>query len=258
MMRLHSQNCILAASALLAFAPPAFAGTGSNGDTVELEEESVEPLSLENWVPLSSAPVSSAPLPEPLPLQGYRSNLYLRINGGLVTTTDSDGPGEEIDFDEGLLVAIAVGKRFPGDLNNFAFDLELEGVYTDQDADDEGLLQAVNDITTISAFFNGILDYRLAERFSVYGGGGLGLAWVDVGTTSDALNDFDDEDGPFLAWQAKAGFKYHTRGGAINLGYRFFNIDDVEIDDDVGDADFDLETEQHVLELGYTFGSAAF
>jgi hypothetical protein len=35
-----------------------------------------------------------------------------------------------------------------------------------------------------------------------------------------------------------------------NLGYRFLNVDDVEIDDGVGSSSFDLETEQHVLELG--------
>jgi hypothetical protein len=32
------------------------------------------------------------------------------------------------------------------------------------------------------------------------------------------------------------------------------NVDDVEIDDDTGNEDFDLETQQHVIELGLTFG----
>jgi opacity protein-like surface antigen len=40
----------------------------------------------------------------------------------------------------------------------------------------------------------------------------------------------------------------------FSVGYRFLNIDDAEIDDDLGDASFDLETQQHVLEVGLTFG----
>jgi hypothetical protein len=38
------------------------------------------------------------------------------------------------------------------------------------------------------------------------------------------------------------------------VGYRFLNIDDAEIDDGLGDSSFDLETEQHVLEVGLIIG----
>ena len=84
---------------------------------------------------------------------------------------------------------------------------------------------------------------------------GIGAAMLDVGTESDALNDFDDEDGPFLTWQLRAGVQWQlSERVALNAGYRFLNIDDAEIDDDIGDADFDLETQQHVIDVGLSLG----
>jgi hypothetical protein len=37
---------------------------------------------------------------------------------------------------------------------------------------------------------------------------------------------------------------------------RVLNIDDDEIDDDLGGSSFDLRTEQHIVELGIRFGPA--
>lgn len=180
---------------------------------------------------------------------------FLRINGGLVTSENSDGPDEEIDFDEGFLVAVAIGQRMSSGDQPLNFDLELEGLWTDQDADTDGPIEAVRDISVLGALLNGTVDFRLADRFSIYGGAGIGAAWLDIGTASDGLNSFDDEDGPFLAWQAKAGIMWRvSTNAAVLLGYRFLNIDDAEIDDDLGGASFDLETQQHVLELGLRFG----
>lgn len=180
---------------------------------------------------------------------------FLRINGGLVTSENSDGPDEEIDFDEGFLVAVAIGQRMSSGDQPLNFDLEIEGLWTDQDANTDGPIEAVRDISVLGALLNGTVDFRLADRFSIYGGAGIGAAWLDIGTESDGLNSFDDEDGPFLAWQAKAGIMWRvSTNTAVLLGYRFLNIDDAEIDDDLGGASFDLETQQHVLELGLRFG----
>ena len=46
---------------------------------------------------------------------------------------------------------------------------------------------------------------------------GLGGSWVDVGTSSDTLSDFDAEDGPFLTWQARAGLGWKL-GSRTALG----------------------------------------
>ena len=39
------------------------------------------------------------------------NGFYVQFGGGLTTTTESDGPGEEIDFDEGFAIPVASGFR---------------------------------------------------------------------------------------------------------------------------------------------------
>lgn len=182
---------------------------------------------------------------------------YLRIAAGLNTTEDSDGPGggSDVEFDDGYLVGLAIGRRMGASESGIGFGLELEALWTDQDAEDDGPIDAVRDVTVAGAFLNGLVDFRIADSFTIFGSAGLGPAWLDIGTTSDAINDFDDEDGPFLAWQLRAGVAWHLgESTAFHLAYRFLNVDDAEIDDDLGAADFDLETQQHGIEAGFTFG----
>ena len=40
----------------------------------------------------------------------------------------------------------------------------------------------------------------------------------------------------------------------LSLGYRFLNVDDTDIEDTLSTDSFELSTEQHVVELGVTFG----
>lgn len=221
----------------------------------------MNPLLLIPLLATSSAP---APTPDPIamwsaPYYAAEStterNTYLRLSGGLVTTEDSAGPDEDIEFNEGYLLGVAIGRRMGASENGLGFGLELEGLWTDQDADDQGAIQAITDVSVLGAMLNGTLDFKIADAFSIYGGGGVGAAWMNIGTDADSLNDFNDEDGPFFAWQLRGGVMWHLSDmTAFNVGYRFLNIDDAQIDDDIGAADFDLETQQHVLEVGLTFG----
>lgn len=177
---------------------------------------------------------------------------YLRVNAGGVTTTSSDGPGEDVDFDEGWLAAVAIGRRLTDGQGAVDFSLELEGVFTQQDTDDD---THVDDVATIAPYLNGVFDFKLSDSFAIYAGAGVGAAWLNVGTKTDSLSDFDSEDGAFLTWQAKAGVKWHfSPNTALTLGYRFRNIDDVKITNDLDNSSFDLQTEQHVIELGLEFG----
>jgi len=180
---------------------------------------------------------------------------YLRLTGGFTTLNDSSGPDEDIDFDEGFLLSVGLGDRLSASSNGVGFSLELDGVLTQQDANNQGTIDAVSDVSVAGALLDGILDFRLMDRLSLYAGAGIGLAWLDVGTKSDALHDFSDEDGPFLAWQAKAGLAWRfATTTSLHFGYRFLNIDDAEIDDGIGGASFNLQTEEHVLEAGLLFG----
>lgn len=204
-----------------------------------------------------SDPASPAPVSLPSLADQYQastaatSGMFLRLTGGLVTTKSSNGPSEDIDFNEGWLVSLGVGQRIGQMVNGPGFSLELEGVYDDQDADDKGVLQAVDEVRVLGLLLNGIVDWRIAERLMLYAGGGIGAAWLDVDTT----NNFEDSDGPFLAWQLKAGVAWRfATSTAFHFGYRFMNIDDNEIDNGIGGSSFDLQTEQHVLEAGLIFG----
>ena len=230
---------------MLTFVALASAGNARGHEVVGFEERPA-PAALE---PLSTLE------PALRDIVNDRESWFLQIGVGVVTTTDSDGPDEDIEFDEGFAVPLALGYRFGADdSNSLAFDLEFEALYTDQDADNKGFLEAVNDVTVVAGFIDGVGDLALGQNFSLYGGAGIGLAALDVGTESDSLNSFEEEDGPFLAWQGKAGFRwYATPSVSWSVGYRFVNIDDAEIDDDTGGASFDLETQQHALELGVRF-----
>lgn len=179
-----------------------------------------------------------------------------RIGADLVTTESADGPEEDIDFDEGYGLSVGVLRRFASeDGDAWAYDLGIEGFWTDQDADDDDIVSAVRDVNTTGLMFEGIADYALSDRSSLYAGAGLGAAWVDVG--QDSGTDFDEDDGPFLAWQIKLGARWDlSTTTALDVGYRLRNIDDVELDDDGGgldDASFDLETQQHMLGIGIRF-----
>jgi len=198
-----------------------------------------------SWVPSSYASIKDVD----------DSPWYWSLGASLVTTTSADGPADEdIDFDEGWGVQVAFGRRHYGDPDNaLMFDLELEGLYTDQEPDSDG--GPVNDLNTAAIMLNGLGALAVGESAEVFFGGGIGLGWLDIGTRSDTLSSFDDEDGPFLAWQLRAGVRFDVAESTqIEVGYRFLNIDDAEIDDGIGDSDFDLKTKQHSLGLSVRFG----
>ncbi len=177
---------------------------------------------------------------------------YLRINAGGVTTTSSDGPSENVDFKEGWLGAVAIGRRLTDGAGPFDFSLELEGVFTKQDTDND---THVDDVATIAPYLNGVFDFRLSDSFGLYAGAGVGAAWINVGTNTDSLNDFNSDNGAFFTWQAKAGVKWHfSPYTALTAGYRFRNIDAAKISNDIDNSSFNLQTEQHVLEVGLEFG----
>ncbi len=210
------------------------------------------------------------PVPEPLQMRddwdtGRRVGRpympwYLGVHGGFTSTRTSNNEDVEVDFDEGYLLGIALGRRF-GEHSTRAASWagELELIWTDQDVERSGpgpiVLQGSSDVTVLALYLNGLFDFLFTERFGAYGGAGIGAAWVDVGGFVDDPLDFEDESGPHLTWQLKAGLQWlFAERAALRLGYRFLNVDDVELDENAGDASFDLETRQHVIELGLLFG----
>ena len=182
------------------------------------------------------------------------SPMYLTLGAGLTFNEDSPGPASDLDYDEGFALFAAIGRNFGHeDGERLGFDLEFELLYTDTDIDRSGL-QSGSDVTMIGGFVNGLFDYRLTDSTSLFVGGGLGVAALDIGDIDDGLNAFDEDDGPFLAWQLKGGARWHISDVVrLELGYRWLNVDDAEIDDDSNNVSFDLETSQHILGIGLQF-----
>ena len=188
-----------------------------------------------------------------------RSNgLYLRLTGGFVTTADSDGPAlnNDVKFDKGYLLSVGVGERIGALQNGLGFSAEVEGVYTDQNAHANGTTKALRDVAVLGALVDGIVDLRVGDRLSFYGGAGIGVAWVNVGVdNNDPAHDFSSKDGPYLAWQLRTGVAWRfAPSTSLHVGYRFLNVDDAKIKDGIGSSSFDLQTQENVWEAGLIFG----
>ncbi len=192
---------------------------------------------------------------EPDGIQGGPDGWQIDLGAGFVTSESEDGPDEEIDFDEGYAGMLGLLYRSGAeDGGNWAFDFGVDTLFTDQDSDNPDA-DPVRDVSVVAVLLTGVADWGVSESISIYGGAGVGGAWMDVGTQEDALSDFEEDDGPFLAWQAKAGVRWWmNENTSWNLGYRFLNVDDAEIDDtSAQDLDFDLGAQQHIAELGVRF-----
>lgn len=232
---------VLASLALLSPAVPSTTAVASFDPVLP---ELREPLFI-----ASAAPLAFADDPDE-----RRSAWYVAIGGGLTSTEDSQGLSDDLSFDEGWAAHAAVGHRFgPIDAGRLGWALELEALYSDQDVDAEGATTASSDVSLLGGYVNALLEFPISDFVGIYAGGGLGAASINVGDFSDDLSDFSEDDGPYFSWQAKAGVRLWSQSGvSLSLGYRFVNVDDAELDDG-GGAEFDLETTQHMLELGLRF-----
>src|SRR6187402_3066690 len=125
--------------------PPAEAPPPST----ETTESAGVPLSLTDT--LAAEEFASLQDPPADDVDKNEKRTYLRVTGGIVTTENSSGPEEDIEFDEGFLLSLGIGHRFGARDTGLGFALELDGIWTDQDADSEGVLQAVRDVTVAGA-----------------------------------------------------------------------------------------------------------
>jgi opacity protein-like surface antigen len=228
------------------------------GALAQSTDGSASPTQDVTSVPLPSSPSS---LPARFAVDderlGVESPWYWSVGASFVTTRSAEGPGEEIDFDEGWGLQLALGHRYFGATDDgMMLDVELEGLYSDQESKSSGAPRPIDDLNTAAVMLNGLVALHIADETEFFLGAGIGLGWLDIGTRSDSLSSFDDEDGPFFAWQVKAGVRF-ALGSATDLevGYRFLDIDDAEIDDGIGDLDFELATQQHSVGVTVRFGA---
>ncbi len=193
---------------------------------------------------------------------------------------------EDMDFDVGTTVgAVSIdhdygidGALFAGyDLG--AFRLEAEVAYKRAELDElttsvrlpgaggtaGGPIGATTrragggETTALSFMVNGLLDFGDDEGLSGFVGGGVGVARVDFDNVRQFANQgafLDDSDTRF-AWQVLAGVRQAiTPNVDVTLRYRFFNVDDIETVNFLGQAS-DTRFRSHSLLGGITFNFGA-
>ena len=160
---------------------------------------------------------------------------YVGFGAG-INSIDVSG---DFDPDNGFALDGAFGYRFgeSGD-GRLRLGIEAEYFYSENDVDDfpVGFATEPDDLTTAIIFGNLVGDWFWTDAISMYFGGGIGYA--------HDIELFDVEDDS-VAWQGKAGLRYHLGGGfSWNIGYRYVSTEDIE-------TDFgDFENSQHVGEMG--------
>ena len=185
----------------------------------------------------------------------HMSGPYLRLGAGLVTSEDVDAPDESIEIDQGYEVNAALGTRVFSPRERVNLDLELEGLWSEQDARDDAPRVALGNAGISAGFFNALVDVRLDRRLSAYAGAGIGAAWLDLDPQEDAISEYIDEDGPFTAWQAKAGLSLRvSRSTLFSVGYRFVAVEGAQVEESLSGERFDFDSRQHALEFGFRFG----
>lgn len=155
---------------------------------------------------------------------GDRDNFYVDLSGkysrmGDIAITNLT----QVDTDEGYGFAAAFGKQ----MEMFRVEAEIatqENDLNNIEVGGRGVGGFDNgDVSIDSLMGNAFVDVLLASGFSVYCGGGLGVANVTVGAY-----DYEIDETVF-AYKLGAGVTYDFSSvWGVRLGYEYFATDDVE------------------------------
>ena len=218
--------------------------------------------------PVPVAPVAPPPTPAPV-AEVDEGGPYVALYGGASWLQDSDAGFDtddlafdddeaEVEFDTGWIAGAAVG--YQADLFGFEPRLELDGAYRQHDVDG-GTFGALDfddddvdgDVRAVSGLVNAWFDFPVGA-LAPYVGGGVGAAWIDADDVTVGTGvDIDDNDVAF-AWQLGAGVGYDlTPSWTATVDYRWFNAENVGLEDDGDKLGLDYETHNVMAGLRYTF-----
>jgi opacity protein-like surface antigen len=155
---------------------------------------------------------------------------YVGGSAGLFLPTDSrttfNNNSQDIEFNAGYSLSGVGGVEF----NN---GLRLEGELTFKSADMDKFTSSGSlngDASVLAALASGYFDFKNTSPFTPYLGGGLGIATVYVGRTTNSTGlVFNKDDDTVFAYQVGAGVGINAGTHLVfDLGYRYFGTSDPE------------------------------
>lgn len=217
-----------------------------------------------------------------LPAHAREGQAYIGINGGVSfedqVTVDVDTPPLDdqlvnaafADTKMGLDTDVVVGYDFG------AFRLEAEGGYKRNGYDgltivnsailpggltvpSGTVVQNESDLEIFSGMVNGLLEFGNDDGFQIFGGGGVGVANLNLPVEVAGVGVVVDENATDFAWQLLAGARVAlTDNLDLGVKYRYFVIDDFELEATNG-APFEADYSAHsvLASLTYNFGGRA-
>lgn len=183
--------------------------------------------------------------PAPAPMPAYTGGWYFSGFGGANWLDDTSFVDTSVltifnSYDTGFVVGGAVGYDLGQYMGPLGIRLEAELSYRENDVDshlitlvgqpDEVQNNPIGSTSALAGMGNILFDLNTGSPFSLYGGGGLGVANVEFdGHGGDGSVALDDDDTVF-AWQLIAGAGYAiTSNMVLDVQYRYFNAGDVSL-----------------------------
>ena len=213
------------------------------------------------------------------PAQAREGQVYVGIDGGVMFEDQVDI--DLADTDPQTNAAFADTKTgFDGDIvigyDFGAFRLEAEGGYKHAGYDgltivNSGILpgemtvppgtvvQNEEDLSIWSGMLNGLVEFGRDDGFQIFGGGGIGIANLDLPVEVAGVGTVIDDSTTDFAWQLLAGARVAVTDNLdIGIKYRYFVIDDFELEVTNGSPiEADFESHSVLASVTYNFGGRA-
>ena len=187
--------------------------------------------------------------------------------------------GWTTEFDTGYGLNAALGKRLRGGLRaEVEFSYESADVDTHVDVSAAGLDLTAQDaalltgsaeplgatvgavvadgqgsLETIGLYANAYYDFSNASAFTPYVGGGIGWNQTDVDYSPSGVPIIDDDASSF-AWQVMGGASYRATDTTELFGGIRYRSSEVDVDASLFPAEFDVENDRVIGEVGIRFG----
>ena len=191
----------------------------------------------------------------PLGSNPTTAGIYLGGALGISVLEDVDFEGIDAETDAGFFGSLALGYSMPSGPMTIRGEAELAAransvdQFADVDAEDN------SDVSSIAGMLNAYLDYYILPNMALTVGAGIGYATVQADIAADDTSVFDEENDSGFAYQGRIGGRYDLGSGpSINVGYTYFAVDDLKIDNEiVVDEKVEFDYRSHSFHVGLSF-----